>query len=275
MILYPNLLIDALNVNMVLYRYVSLNNFQGDKGMKERLFATVLIISVLLAGCANVQDLTDQDNEIISQYIAGVVLNSSDRYGHSFNYDKSVLKPTPKPTQTPPPAPDTDGQGNGGTPGTGSHGNGGSTGSKGNGGSGVSAAKSVKLDQIYGITGINVKPGTVETKKHISTSYSSIAADKGKKLVIVSFVIKNNSSKAARADFAKKNISYSITIGGKNFGTPMLTIAEGDLLSFNEKIPAGGSKKGILVFQADSSVKVKDVTVRAARDNKESVFNVN
>lgn len=246
--------------------------------MKERLFAAVLIISVLLAGCANVQDLTDQDNEIISQYIAGVVLNSSDRYGHSFNYDKSVLKPTPKPTQTPSPAPDTDSPGSGGTPGTGSHGNGGSTGSTGstgNGNSGVSVAKSVKLDQIYGIAGINVKPGTVETKKHISTSYSSIAADKDKKLVIVSFVIKNNSSKEARADFAKKNVSYSITIGGKNFGTPMLTIAEGDLLSFNEKIPAGGSKKGILVFQADSSVKVKDVTVRAARDNKESVFNVN
>lgn len=240
--------------------------------MKERVFAAVLIISVLLTGCANVQTLTDQDNEIISQYIAGVVLNSSDRYGHSFKYDKSVLNPTPKPTPTPSPSPDTDSQGSSGTPGTGSHGNGGST---GNGSSGISVAKRVQLGQIYDIAGINVKPKSVETKKHISTSYSSIAADEGKKLVIVSFVIKNNSSRAVKADFARKDVSYSITIGGESFGSPMLTIAEGDLLSFNEKIPAGGSKKGVLVFQADSSVKVKDVTVRAVKDNKESVFNVN
>lgn len=240
--------------------------------MKERVFAAVLIISVLLTGCANVQTLTDQDNEMISQYIAGVVLNSSDRYGHSFKYDKSVLNPTPKPTPTPSPSPDTDSQGSSGTPGTGSHGNGGST---GNGSSGISVAKRVQLGQIYDIAGINVKPKSVETKKHISTSYSSIAADEGKKLVIVSFVIKNNSSRAVKADFARKDVSYSITIGGESFGSPMLTIAEGDLLSFNEKIPAGGSKKGVLVFQADSSVKVKDVTVRAVKDNKESVFNVN
>ena len=239
--------------------------------MKERMFAAVLIISVLLTGCANVQTLTDQDNEVISQYIAGVVLNSSERYGHSFKYDKSVLNPTPEPTQTPPPVQETDGPGSGGTPGTGSQGNGGG---KGNG-SGVSLAKSVKLGQIYGIDGIDVKPASVKTKKHISTSYSSIAADNGKKLVIVSFVIKNNSSKAVKADFARKNVSYSLTIGGKSSGSAMLTIAEGDLLSFNEKIPAGGSKKGVLVFQADSSVKVKDVTVRAVKDNKESVFSVN
>lgn len=243
--------------------------------MKERVFAAVLIISVLLTGCANVQTLTDQDNEMISQYIAGVVLNSSDRYGHSFKYDKSVLNPTPKPTPTPSPSPDTNSQGSSGTPGTGSHGNGGGTGSTGNGSSGISVAKRVQLGQIYDIAGINVKPKSVETKKHISTSYSSIAADEGKKLVIVSFVIKNNSSRAVKADFARKDVSYSITIGGESFGSPMLTIAEGDLLSFNEKIPAGGSKKGVLVFQADSSVKVKDVTVRAVKDNKESVFNVN
>lgn len=247
--------------------------------MKKRMAVAALIISIVLTGCASVPDLSDEDNQIISQYIAGAVLNNSERYGYSFNYDKSVLNPTPKPTAAPTLAPEPENtpgsNGTNGKPGTGSQGNSGSTGgSGGTGGSGVSAAKNVSPAELYNIPGISVKPVSVTTKKHISTSFSSISADEGKKLVIVSFLIKNNSSKAQKAAFVKKDISYSITIGGKGYGNAMLTIAEGDLLSFNEKIAAGGSKKGVLVFQADSSVKVKDVVVKAVKGNKETAFNI-
>ncbi len=221
--------------------------------MKKSMFAAALIISIVLTGCASVPDLSDEDNQIISQYIAGAVLNNSERYGYSFNYDKSVLDPTPKPTPAPTlaPAPEPENtpgsSGTQGKPGTGSQGNSGSTGnSGGTGGSGVSVAKSVSPVELYNIPGISVKPLSVGTKKHISTDFSSISADDGKKLVVVSFLIKNNSTKAQKAAFVKKNISYSITIGGKSYGNAMLTIAEGDLLSFNEKISAGGSKKGVL-----------------------------
>lgn len=240
--------------------------------MKKSMFAAALIISIVLTGCASVPDLSDEDNQIISQYIAGAVLNNSERYGYSFNYDKSVLDPTPKPTPAPTlaPAPEPENtpgsSGTQGKPGTGNSG--------GTGGSGVSAAKSVSPGELYNIPGISVKPLSVGTKKHISTDFSSISADDGKKLVVVSFLIKNNSTKAQKAAFAKKKISYSITIGGKSYGNAMLTIAEGDLLSFNEKIAAGGSKKGVLVFQADSSVKVKDVVVKAVKGNKETAFNI-
>ena len=32
------------------------NNFQGDKGMKKRMAAAALIISIILTGCASVPD---------------------------------------------------------------------------------------------------------------------------------------------------------------------------------------------------------------------------
>lgn len=245
--------------------------------MKKRMFATVLIISMVLAGCARFPDLTESDSTMISQYIAGAVLNSSERYGHSFNYDKSVLKPTPKPATVKTAAPaGNEEQGNGGTQGMGSQGTGRSnvSGTNTGSGSGTTLAKSVSLNQIYGIQGISVKPLSATSKKHISTSYSSISADKGKKLVIVSFAIKNNSSKAKKVNFANKDTRYSITIDGKSCGQAKLTIAEGDLLSFNENITAGGSKKGILVFEADTSVKLKNIVVKAVKGNKEASFNL-
>ncbi len=54
----------------------------------------------------------------------------------------------------------------------------------------------------------------------------------------------------------------------------MFTIAEGDMLSFNEKIAAGKSKKGVLIFQVDSSVKVKNIVVKAVKGNKEATVSV-
>ena len=245
--------------------------------MKKRMFAAALIISIILTGCASVPDLSDEDNQIISQYIAGAVLNSSERYGYSFNYDKSVLQPTPKPTLVPTPIPtqkpeNKPGSGTQGKPGTGVHGNSGST---GNGGGGsVAVKKSVSPDEIYNIPGISIKPVSVTTKKHISTSCSSISADDGKKLVIVSFLIKNKSNNPQKAAYVKYYERYYINIDGKSYGNAMLTIVEGDLLSFNEKIAAGGSKKGVLVFQTDSSVKVKNVVVKAVKGNKETAFNI-
>ena len=153
-------------------------------------------------------------------------------------------------------------------------GNQGGSGNSQAGGSNMPVTQKASLSEVYNVTGINVNPVSYETKKNILTSYSSISADNGKKLVIVSFRFKNTSSGAKKVNLARKDISYSLTIGGESYGAPMFTIAEGDMLSFNEKIAAGKSKKGVLIFQVDSSVKVKNIVVKAVKGNKEATVSV-
>lgn len=247
--------------------------------MKKRMYAVALAASVVFTGCASVPDLSDKDSEMISQYIAGAVLNGSDNYKYAFNYDKSLLEPTPAPTPVPTPEPapepETGGQGAGSTsPGTGMAGNQGGSGNSQAGGSNMPVTQKASLSEVYNVTGISVNPVSYETKKNILTSYSSISAANGKKLVIVSFRFKNTSSGAKKVNLARKDISYSLTIGGESYGAPMFTIAEGDMLSFNEKIAAGKSKKGVLIFQVDSSVKVKNIVVKAVKGNKEATVSV-
>lgn len=243
--------------------------------MKKRMYAVTLAASVVLTGCASVPDLSDKDSEMISQYIAGAVLNGSDNYKYAFNYDKSLLEPTPVPTPEPAPEPETGEQEPGSTsPGTVMAGNQGGSGNSQAGGSTMPVTQKASLSEVYNVTGINVNPVSYETKKNILTSYSSISADNGKKLVIVSFRFKNTSSGAKKVNLARKDISYSLTIGGESYGAPMFTIAEGDMLSFNEKIAAGKSKKGVLIFQVDSSVKVKNIVVKAVKGNKEATVSV-
>ena len=237
--------------------------------MKKRMYAVTLAASVVLTGCASVPDLSDKDSEMISQYIAGAVLNGADNYKYAFNYDKSLLERTPVPT------PETGEQEPGSTsPGTVMAGNQGGSGNSQAGGSTMPVTQKASLSEVYNVAGISVNPVSYETKKNIITSYSSIYADNGKKLVIVSFRFKNTSSGAKKVNLARKDISYSLTIGGESYGAPMFTIAEGDMLSFNEKIAAGKSKKGVLIFQVDSSVKVKNIVVKAVKENKEATVSV-
>lgn len=240
--------------------------------MKKRICVAALVASVALTGCASVPSLSEKNNDMVSQYIAGAVLKHTSDYKYSFEYDKTVLKPTPIPTPTPSPvstvSPNT---GNTGSS-SGNNAAGGSDVSSGS--SEVSSVKKVNLDEIYNISGVSVKPVHYETKKSITTAYSSVSANDGKKLVIVSFKIKNNSSAAKKVNLAKKNINYSISIGGNSYGSPLLSIVEGDMLSFTEKLAAGTGKTGVLIFQVDSSVKVKDVVVKAVKGNKESEVTV-
>lgn len=230
----------------------------------KKIFAVALVISLVLTGCAGVPDLSDEDSAMISHYIAGEVLNSSERYGYQFNYDRSVLRPTPAPTVKPSPVPES-------TPDrqeAGNHKPGGS--SQG----AEPVVKQVSLGEIYNIGGINVKPVSVKAKKGIVTSYSSVSPESGKKLVVVTFQIKNNSSGTKKVNLSGKNINYSITIGGKDYGVAKLTILEGDMLGFNEKIAAGKSKKGLLVFQVDKPVKLDDIVVTATDGSRESVVKI-
>ena len=70
--------------------------------MKKKLCIVVLAACVSMTGCAaSVPELTDTDSEMISQYLAGAVLNHDADYKYGFSYGKSVLKPTPTPEPTP------------------------------------------------------------------------------------------------------------------------------------------------------------------------------
>lgn len=224
----------------------------------KKIYAVILVMSIALTGCASFPDLSEEESDMISQYLAGAVLNYSKGYKNSFVYDRTVLQPTlpPAPTLTPTKAPNT------------------KTPSSNSGSNSAPVIENVNLNEIYDISGINIQPVSVQMRKDIVTEFSSVSADPGKKLVIVSFKIKNNSSKAKNVNLVGKNVRYSLTMDGKSYGQAMLTIVEGDMLGFNEKIAAGSSKKGVLLFQADSSAKMKKVEIEAVSGNKRSVVNV-
>lgn len=240
--------------------YIIIIFYKDSGGIKlKKIYVVMLVASIVLTGCTSFPDLSDEQSDMISQYIVGAVLNNTKGYQYSFKYDRTVLEPTlpPAPTFTPAPkannkVPNSNSNSNGSKP----------------------VIENVSLNEVYNIEGINIQPVSVKSSKNIVTDFSSVSADAGKKLIIVSFKIKNNLSRAQNVNLVNKNIRYSLTMDGKSYGQAMLTIVEGDMMGFNENIAAGKSKEGVLLFQANKSAKVKKVEIEAVSGSKKSVVNI-
>ncbi len=228
--------------------------------MKKKIYiATAAVASLLLTGCGNTQELSEQNQNMIAQYMAGTLLKYDADYNGALVYDRAILEatPTPAPTQAPVVTPAPTASSN-------------SSDNSNNATAGDDNSKGVlqetDLSSLINVSGIKVKKTSYKVTKSFGTAYSSVAADKGHKLLIVNFKLKNQSDSSKKVNLTGKNIKYTLSIGDNRY-SPLYTIADGDMQFFNEKIAAGSSKKGILVFQIKSSVKVKDAVVTAITED--------
>ena len=63
-------------------------------------------------------------------------------------------------------------------------------------------------------------------------------------------------------------------VNGKPVGSPLLSIADGDLQTFNEKIGAGKKKQGVLLFEVSKSAKIASVEVQFGDGSRQANVSV-
>lgn len=232
--------------------------------MKKKLCVLTLAAAVVLTGCTQVPDLSNVDNNLAAQYVADTLLKYDKNYDDSLDYDHSILwaTPTPAPTPTPVPTPtqmpSSDEQESAG----------------GDGASVTNTMKSVSLSDVFGVQGVKVKAGAYRVKSSYGSAYASYTAKKGNKLVVVNFTVSNTAAKSKKVNFSEKKIAAELISGEKSLGSPLLTIIEGDLQTFNEKIDAGKKKQGILIFEVAKSVKLSDVKLHFVKGSEEAVVSL-
>ena len=229
--------------------------------MRKKLIALALAVAISATGCG-VVDLSDENKNIIAEYMAGELLKYNKDYSGTIEYDRSVLEPTPEPTVAPnkPAAtPKPLDQGDSQDPAVG----------ESDDGTGETNTE-VSLSELYGTNGIKVKHTTYTSGKSYGSDYSTIAANPGIKLIVVYFNIKNTSSKTTRLNLSDKSVTYELYKNDKSYGEPLLTIAKGDMQYFNEKLKAGQNRQGVLIFETDSSFKAKGAVIKAVKDGKEA-----
>ncbi len=226
--------------------------------MKKKAVAAALSVAVLLTGCTSVPDLTSADQNMEAEYMAGALLKYDKNYEYSLDYDRSVLDATPTPEPTPSAAPAA-------TPGV--------TGQQGSDGASQgpeqAEPQSVSLDQLLGKKDIQVRVQACNLKKTYGTSYAKVTAQKGNRLLVVHFNIKNTGKAARKVDLSGNGVRYTLNIGGEAVASPLLSIVD-DLQYFKQKIGGGESRQAVLIFEIKQSRSVKDAELFASREGYSS-----
>ena len=205
-----------------------------------RFLCAVLAVSVLsLTGCADIKNLSEEQENEIAEYAAGVLLQNSDRL---------ITKEEKEVTETPTPMPATP------TP-----------------TSAVAQAsdapqesqpeqtaaapedskKEVSLDDLYHLKGVSI----LYTSYRLADKYGSsqIRAEQGKKLLVAEFSLKNNSGAKKKVKLIdRRKITYQLNVDGTTY-SPQISLLENQLDYLEAVIAKGKSQKAVLVFQVDKN----------------------
>ena len=194
-------------------------------------------MSVLsLTGCADIKNLSEeQENEIV-EYAAGVLLQNSDKYPYRLiaKEEKEVTE-TPTPTSAAAQASDAPQESQpeqtAATP--------------------EDSKKEVSLDDLYHLKGVSI----LYTSYRLADKYGSsqIRAEQGKKLLVAEFSLKNNSGAKKKVKLIdRRKITYQLNVDGTTY-SPQISLLENQLDYLETVIAKGKSQKAVLVFQVDKN----------------------
>ena len=205
-----------------------------------RFLCAVLAVSVLsLTGCADIKNLSEEQENEIAEYAAGVLLQNSDKYPYRLitKEEKEVTEtPTPMPA-TPTAAQASDAPQESQPEQTAA--------------APEDSKKEVSLDDLYHLKGVSI----LYTSYCLADKYGSsqIRAEQGKKLLVAEFSLKNNSGAKKKVKLIdRRKITYQLNVDGTTY-SPQISLLENQLDYLEAVIAKGKSQKAVLVFQVDKN----------------------
>ncbi len=202
-----------------------------------RFLCAVLAVSVLsLTGCADIKNLSEEQENEIAEYAAGVLLQNSDKYPYRLiaKEEKEVTE-TPTPTSAAAQASDAPQESQpeqtAATP--------------------EDSKKEVSLDDLYHLKGFRFCILLIVWQ--INTEVLQIRAEQGKKLLVAEFSLKNNSGAKKKVKLIdRRKITYQLNVDGTTY-SPQISLLENQLDYLETVIAKGKSQKAVLVFQVDKN----------------------
>lgn len=202
------------------------------------LFCTMLA----LAGCTKSRELTEEQQDVIAEYAAGVVLQHDEGYSRRLVEQEMVLEQTPLPTANPQvtavpvseeaTAESTDVE---------------------------NTAEEVALNDLYHVAGMEA----VYKSYSVCREYTKeIRASKDECMYVVSFQVKNTTDKALKVDLSKRGIRYVLDVDGGEYTAHMSFLENGGMDFLKTKLKAHSSEKAVVIFRLpEKAKKAKNVTL--------------
>ncbi|MDD6328344.1 MAG: hypothetical protein PUA62_07855 [Lachnospiraceae bacterium] len=250
--------------------------------MKKSIFlGCILTILFALSGCAKVIELTDEENYLIAEYAAELLLkydrNTDLKYNTSAVQETSTEEPVTEASTTEVPTTEenlteeqsSDSQGNEGYIGV----------TDVNPVAADMDASDFDLAKYADVPNVSIQYAYYM----ISESYPShdkdgvfveIQAPSGYKLLVVKFDIENQTNEPQDVDLFSKDIEYHIIINDSKSAKPMLTILIDDLYTYQYKIDSSMREEAVLLFQISDTMasRIQDAKLKVTYENESMVI---
>lgn len=213
---------------------------------KQLVGIGLLCLSLLLSGCAKTVTLTTEEEDAIAAFSANVISKFNRYMGKGQkavvltdeDEKEKTTEETPKdsPEDTADNASDTQNQAT----------------SDGGNGDNMENADTKSLTDVIAIDGVSFSYAGAKVNADLSVSdVFAISPDRGKKFLVATFNVKNDSGAAKEVDLRSQKLRFTAGIAGGNYasdGTANALIPS-ELTAFNDTIDAGATKELMVIFQ--------------------------
>ena len=232
--------------------------------MKRLKLLIIMMFVFTLTGCIQEYNVTDQQSDATSEYMAGLLLNYDKEYEQDLISKNRILSEeiTSKVDDTTSPSPtlspnidtnNTDDQG-------------------------AANQENYTLTEVIGEKNFEIEyTGYIVTETYPEDSqsaYFSLSAYEENQLLVASFLIKNKSKKEKTLNLSKAEILYQLDVNVGSVYKPLLTLLENDLQYIDVTIAGEKSETVLLIFEVSKKVEMSDINLLITKDGKSEIIEI-
>lgn len=241
----------------------------------------IVLCGIMLTGCTQLIVLTEEESDILSEYMAETVLKHDKKYKEALIYPEDTTDIADSETN----------EVNESEVASDTEGNMEAVSEQANSDDNLTTLDSTVADNTnYMVSDMNLSDELGNGNFEISYSnyklydsypsnsknnYFSLEASEGRKLLVVSFDIKNLSKKTQRLNLIKSGFEYTLSNDSNVTYNPKLTLLLNDIQYLDIEVPKGKSKEAVLVFEVLQDMDVSKCNLLVSNQEKNAVINLN
>lgn len=215
---------------------------------RKYILSLCLCLSIFtLAGCVESKDLTEEEQDMIAEYSAGVLLQHEDSYDRKLIKQEIVLTPEPVVTPDATPAPvETEASESVAADGE------------------EDAGNEMPLNDLYHVAGMKVSYDSYEVCKEYTPE---VVAGPEKRMFVVKYTVKNTTAKPLKINLTKRKIAYRLNLDGTDYDADPAFLENGGMNFLKTTIKANSSEKAVVVFEIPKTAQNPGSAVLTVKDN--------
>ncbi len=226
--------------------------------MKRQKLMVILLVMTTLTGCVQRLEYTEEQTDTAAEYMAGLLLKSDKNHKVSLLTMDEIIVNKLEEVQ------DSD--------------TGEAAGDSNTFEEGDKAQEHYTLTEVIGEKDFSLKYEkylvTESYPEDPSSSYFSINARPGNQLIVLSFILTNESKKDNNLKLSQVPIKYQLYINSDKIYEPPFALLENNLKLLDITLEKGKSEEVVLIFEVTKDAKMKDISLKVTRDERSETIKI-